>query len=160
MRGRLPAAILLAVLVTVPACEKIDRNMWDNPAYKAQEDAVRLPPADSVPTKGLAHEPTFSEAAGLANPVKATDRTLREGRELFRIHCAPCHGISGTGDGPVGRKFRPTPADLRRSAPAGRFSDGQIFVIMSRGLGRMPAFRADLTPTERWKIVSHLRTLK
>ncbi len=160
MRGRLPAAILLAVLVAVPACEKIDRNMWDNPAHKAQEEAVLLPPADSVPTKGLAHVPTFAEAPALANPLKPTERNLSNGKELFRIHCTPCHGVSGKGDGPVGKKFRPTPADLRRSSPVGHFPDGQIFVIISRGLGRMPAFRADITPTDRWEIISYLRTLK
>ena len=54
----------------------------------------------------------------------------------------------------------PAPASLRADSPMMMLSDGQLFVIVSSGLGPMPAFRADLSPPERWQIVSFLRTLK
>ncbi len=142
------------------ACERIDRNMWDNPAFKAQEDPVRLAPKDSIPTTGIEHVPPLAEAARLANPVKPTEAALRRGKELYGIYCVPCHGEGGRGDGPVGKKFVPTPANLRADSPVMQLSDGQLFVIVSSGLGPMPAFRADLSPGERWQIVSFLRTLK
>ncbi len=160
---RAPRLVLLlaaAAAAAFAACERIDRNMWDNPAFKPQEEPVRLAPKDSVPTKGIEHVPSLAEASKLANPEKPTDAALRRGKELFDIFCVPCHGETGRGDGPVGKKFVPTPANLRADSPIMKLSDGQIFVIVSSGLGPMPAFRADLSPDERWLVVSWLRTLK
>jgi mono/diheme cytochrome c family protein len=154
----LAIAVLAAALF--PACEKIDRNMWDSPAVKAQEEPVRMPPKDSVPTKGRERIPTLAEAASLANPVEPTERAILKGKELYGIYCVPCHGATGQGDGPVGKKYVPAPVDLRSGSPYMQFSDGQLFVILSTGLGGMPAFRSDLDPVERWKIVTYLRTLK
>ncbi len=160
-RAALPAAACaVAFLAVLGGCERIDRNMWDNPAYKAQEEPVRLAPKDSVPTKGIERVPALADAARLANPVKPTEPELLRGKELYGIFCVPCHGETGKGDGPVGRKFVPTPADLRAGSPVMGLSDGQLFVVISSGLGPMPAFRADLSPDERWRIVSFLRTLK
>lgn len=162
MRIRLLALLLAwaAAAVAFTACERIDRNMWDNPAFKPQEEPVRLPPKDSIPTKGIERVPPLAEASRLANPLKPSEGELLQGKELFRVFCAPCHGESGRGDGPVGKKYVPTPADLRASSPLMKVSDGQLFVIVSSGLGGMPAFRADLQPGERWRIVAYLRTLK
>ena len=156
----LPVLLVAAAVLLLPACEKIDRDMYDNPAFKAQEEPVRLPPADSVPTKGRERIPPLTEASRLANPLKADDWTLFQGKELYGIFCTPCHGDSGAGDGPVGRKYLPPPADIRHSGHGGHHSDGEFFVIISKGIGGMPGLQADLAPEERWKIVHHLRTLK
>ena len=156
----LPALLFAAAALLLPACEKIDRDMYDSPAFKAQEEPVRLPPADSVPTKGRERIPPLTEASRLANPLKADEWTLLQGKELYGIFCSPCHGQSGAGDGPVGRKYLPPPADIRQSAHGGHHADGEFFVIISMGIGGMPGFRADLDPGERWKIVHHLKTLK
>ena len=160
MRRRLPLAAALAAALLLAGCEKIDRNMWDNPAFRPQEEPVRLPPADSVPTKGISRVPAMGEAAGLKNPVTPSDRARLEGKALYGIHCAPCHGDSGAGDGLVGKKYVPAPADVRANGPFGKLPDGVLFVIISDGLGGMPAFRADLSPDERWKVVIHLRALR
>ena len=155
------AACAVALLAAIGGCERIDRNMWDNPAYKAQEEPIRLAPKDSVPTKGIEHVPALAEASRLANPMAPAGKAdLVGGKKLFDIYCVPCHGESGRGDGPVGKKFVPAPASLRADSPMMMLSDGQLFVIVSSGLGPMPAFRADLSPPERWQIVSFLRTLK
>ncbi len=156
----LPVLLCAAAALLLPACEKIDRDMYDSPAFMAQEEPVRLPPADSVPTKGRERIPPLTEASRLANPLKADDWTLFQGKELYGIFCTPCHGESGAGDGPVGRKYLPPPADIRHSGHGGHHSDGEFFVIISKGIGGMPGLQADLAPEERWKIVHHLRTLK
>jgi len=153
------AAVTLAACV-VPACEKIDRNMWDSKAFKPQEEPVRLPPRDSVPTMGKEHIPPMPEAAKLVNPVKPTEGALLKGKALYRVFCVPCHGASGAGDGPVGKKYVPTPADLRPGSHGSHHSDGELFAVISNGSGGMPAFRSDLAPTERWHIVAYLRLLK
>ncbi len=161
MRSRRLALLLAgAAALAVAACERIDRNMWDSPAYKPQEEPVRLAPKDSIPTAGIEHVPPLAEASRLANPLKPANADLARGKDLYGIFCTPCHGETGRGDGPVGKKFTPVPADLRAGAPVMGLTDGQLFVVVSSGLGPMPAFRTDLSATERWQIVSFLRTLK
>lgn len=153
------AAALVAV-TTFPACEKIDRNMWDNPAFRPQEEPVRLPPADSVPTKGLENTPKPGpEAAALRNPEKATEFSLLAGKELYGVFCTPCHGESGKGDGPVAKKFVPTPVDISGTG-FGMAPEGMLFAIVTHGMNGMPPFRADLTAKERWLVIAYLKTLK
>lgn len=155
------AAALLATAL-LAGCEKLDRNMYDNPAFRPQEEPVRLPPPASVPTKGLEHTPRpgTAEAAVLKNPEKATDFSLLAGKELFGIYCTPCHGPSGKGDGPVARKFVPTPADISATGHGSHHPEGDLFAVVTHGENGMPPFRSDLTAKERWLVVAYLRTLK
>jgi mono/diheme cytochrome c family protein len=167
-RGRLLVRVLgflaaAAVAVTIlPACEKIDRNMWETPAYRPQEEPVRLPPEGSVPTKESERtpKPGTPEAAALKNPEKATESSLLAGKELFGIHCAPCHGVSGKGDGPVAKKFVPTPADISAAGRGAHPPDGDRFAVITHGQGGMPPFRSDLAAKERWQVVGYIKTLK
>jgi mono/diheme cytochrome c family protein len=39
---------------------------------------------------------------------------LDTGSQLFRTHCAPCHGASGRGDGPLADQLRRMPPDLTK----------------------------------------------
>jgi mono/diheme cytochrome c family protein len=155
----LAAAVVAAT--TFSACEKIDRNMWDNPAFRPQEEPVRLPPEGSVPTKGSEHtpKPGTAEAAALKNPEKTTEFSLLSGKELYGVYCTPCHGGSGKGDGPVAKKFVPNPIDISGTG-FGMAPEGVLFAIVTHGWNGMPPFRADLTATERWLVVAYLRTLK
>jgi len=162
-RFRFAAGIVVALLALLPfsGCEKLDRNMYDNPAFRPQEEPVRLPPAGSVPTKGLEHtpKPGTPEAAALKNPEKVTEFSLLTGKELFGIYCAPCHGESGKGDGPVAKKFVPTPVDISGTG-FGMAPEGMLFATVTHGVNGMPPFRSDLTAKERWLVVAYLRTLK
>ena len=156
------AAALLAAAAILAGCEKLDRNMYDNPAFRPQEEPVRLPPAGSVPTKGLEHtpKPGTPEAAALKNPEKVTEFSLLTGKELYGIYCTPCHGESGKGDGPVAKKFVPTPADISATGHGSHHPEGDLFAILTHGVNGMPAFRSDLTAKERWLVVAYLRTLR
>jgi len=104
--------------------------------------------------------PGTPEAAGLKNPEKVTDFSLLTGKELFGIYCAPCHGASGKGDGPVAKKFVPTPADISATGHGAHHPEGELFAIVTHGKNGMPPFRSDLTAKERWLVVAYLRTLK
>ncbi len=160
-RGRLLLAAALAAAL-LAGCEKLDRNMWDNPAFLPQEEPVRVAPTDSVPTKGVDHVPLpgTQAAAALKNPQKITDFTLLTGKQLFGIYCTPCHGASGKGDGPVAGKFIPAPVDISATGQASRFPDGELYAILTHGRNGMPPYRGDLTSRERWLIVAYVRTLK
>jgi mono/diheme cytochrome c family protein len=163
-RFRFAASLVVALLAVFvfSGCEKLDRNMYDNPAFRPQEEPVRLPPEGSVPTKGLEHtpKPGTPEAAALKNPEKVTDFSLLTGKELFGIYCTPCHGESGKGDGPVAKKFVPTPADISATGHGSRHPEGELFAVVTHGKNGMPPFRSDLTAKERWLVVTWLKTLK
>jgi mono/diheme cytochrome c family protein len=164
-RFHIAAGIVVTVMLAVFAlsgCEKWDRNMYDNPAFRPQEDPVRLPPVASVPTKGLEHtpKPGTPEAAALKNTEKVTDFSLLTGKELFGIYCTPCHGASGKGDGSVAKKFVPTPADISATGHGSHHPEGELFAVVTHGKNGMPSFRSDLTAKERWLVVAYLKTLK
>lgn len=58
--------------------------------------------------------------------VQAQDVSL--GAEIYKNHCAVCHGESGAGDGMVGKLFAQPPADLRLLAHNnnGRFPTDRV----------------------------------
>lgn len=46
-----------------------------------------------------------------AKPINASDA-----QAMFKSYCAPCHGVSGKGDGPAAAALTPKPADLSQFA--------------------------------------------
>ncbi|MGH2607222.1 MAG: c-type cytochrome, partial [Anaerolineales bacterium] len=100
-------------------------------------------------------------AADRINPMAPTSDSVARGAELYQVHCAACHGVSGRGDGPVGLTLRPPPADFSQHAVPGVHSDGQLFEWISRGYpgSVMPAFEDRLSEEDRWHLVNFIRTL-
>jgi mono/diheme cytochrome c family protein len=68
----------------------------------------------------------------------AAANEVKQGRALYVENCAPCHGLSGQGDGPLARELSTPPGDLRTLAErygnplpedqVGRFIDGRADV--------------------------------
>jgi mono/diheme cytochrome c family protein len=92
-------------------------------------------------------------------PFPVTQAVLDRGQERFEIFCTPCHGATGAGNGLVVQRGYPQPAsyhiDRLRQAEAGYFFD-----VMTNGFGRMPDYRAQITPRDRWNIVAYIRALQ
>jgi len=142
-----------------------NKDMVDQPSVKPQETKVRssaaavplgqglLPP---VPADPAALVSARLVAGSVVNPVKRSDAAVRAGKGLYGIYCAPCHGASGQGDGPVGRKFLPPPMNLHLDYVQQQ-PDGQLFYTTSHGSVVMPFYRDALTPVERWQIVHYLK---
>jgi mono/diheme cytochrome c family protein len=98
-----------------------------------------------------------AERAGLEliNPVTATASTLAKGKALYQIYCLVCHGAEGKGDGPIASKI-PTPPSYR-STRLLAYPPGRIFHVITKGANKMPAYAAQLTPDERWLVVTYVR---
>jgi copper transport protein len=96
-----------------------------------------------------------------ANPIPPNPESVAAGQALFMAKCAPCHGKTGLGDGPIGVTLNPRPADLRQHAIPGIHTDAQLFEWITNGFpgSQMPAFRATLSDTDRWNLVNFIRTL-
>jgi mono/diheme cytochrome c family protein/putative copper export protein len=92
-------------------------------------------------------------------PLGSAADSIRRGRDLFAANCVPCHGPGGRGDGPAAAGLLQRPADLTAPHTADH-TPGDLFWWITHGLGlSMPAFRGQLSPTERWDLVNFVRTL-
>jgi mono/diheme cytochrome c family protein len=94
-----------------------------------------------------------------AFPFPVTAEVLAQGRARFDIHCAPCHGRDGSGDGLIVKRGMTRPpsfhAQRLREAPAGRFVEA-----MTLGVGVMFDVADRTTAHERWAIASYVRALQ
>jgi hypothetical protein len=92
-------------------------------------------------------------------PFPITLEILRRGRERYGIFCAPCHSLTGDGDGMIPRRGFTRAASFHierlRTAPPGYF-----FVVISEGFGAMPSYRTQIAPRDRWAITAYVRALQ
>lgn len=127
-------------------------------------------PQGSVPTHGLAvaawqvsyaaMPATIDSMSGVANPVAADERSLANGRKLFQVNCAVCHGDLGDGNGGL-RQLNPNYgfAPPINGANTAARTDGYIFGMLRNGRGLMPP--QNRIPEEmRWDVVNYLRGLQ
>jgi mono/diheme cytochrome c family protein len=79
-------------------------------------------------------------ATGGIGQLHAGPTPTTEGAELYRLHCAGCHGASGHGDGPVAPLMAIKVPDLTRIAArrGGRFPEDEVARIID-GLSPLAA---------------------
>ena len=65
---------------------------------------------------GLLAGPALSAQTTPAGPQLPPAAPVYDGAQLFRNHCATCHGATGRGDGPMSEALRKPPADLTKFA--------------------------------------------
>jgi mono/diheme cytochrome c family protein len=114
-------------------------------------------PAGTVPREGAELVVAREVYATRKNPVAPDAHSLARGKKLYDIHCTPCHGPAGKGDGLVTPRFIPAP-DLT-SQPVQAKSDGHFSYYIGFGGAIMPAYGEALSVADRWDIVNHLRAL-
>jgi mono/diheme cytochrome c family protein len=148
----------ISLLVIMAAAPLLMAALWmdKQPSYKPYEAPVLTPPAESVPISGREVVPSGAELQNLVPPTAAS---LAQGRTLYEINCAMCHGQTSAQRGPVGQKLKPPPPGLDPGLVKSR-SDTHIFKAITFGFGRMPPFKGKLTSQERWSLVNFLRTRK
>lgn len=161
----LPAAVLLAAAGCGAPTYPFDyfNEMHNQPIVRAQEPPRLSPPTDSVPTTGREAAVDFGQAGNLRNPLQRTPANLSQAGKLFQTNCSMCHGPEGKGNGPLVKYFTdarvPPPVDFSQPRTKGR-SEGQIWYIMTNGLGAMPSFKNLLTPEERWLITMFVQDVR
>lgn len=94
----------------------------------------------------------------LANPFEGDKKALKRGKELYMMNCAHCHGPKGMGDGLVGKRYKGV--TTYNSAVVKDKKAGHIYWVITNGKGRMKAHASQLSPDERWKVVSFVQTLQ
>lgn len=102
-------------------------------------------------------------------PVPVTETMVHRGKARFEIYCAPCHGLSGFGNGMVARRadllaesghanWTP-PTSLHDELVVGR-ADGHLFNTITYGVRTMPAYGPQIPVEDRWAIVTYVRALQ
>lgn len=108
---------------------------------------------------GVVAQGDVERAAAAATPPPVDDALLARGRERFGIHCAPCHGLAGDGDGIIVAHGFPRPPsyhiDRLLAAPAQHFVD-----VITHGYGVMYAYADRVEPHDRWAIAAYIRALQ
>jgi mono/diheme cytochrome c family protein len=115
-----------------------------------------LPPPNLSDTARF--NPTPAAVDALKNPLPTDPRVVRAGHTMFLNRCVQCHNSSGVGYGPVGQYLVPHPPDLASELVQHR-SDGAVYWHITNGQGKMPPFKTWTTPTQRWELVSFVRSL-
>jgi mono/diheme cytochrome c family protein len=121
------------------------------PTRPVSSDGVRherlaRAPEGSVPRGAAAAR----QAAAASPPV--TLALLADGRRGYADFCAPCHGSTGRGDGPViARGFtQPQPLGIVDRSPE------RVVRIIAQGHGAMLPMAEQVPPAERWAIAHFL----
>jgi len=98
------------------------------------------------------------------------EKSVTEGRAIYENACIFCHGVEGTGDGPVAtylsKNLAPQPRDFTsgiykfRSTTSGELPmDEDLYRTVTRGIpGFMPGF-IGMPPADRWKVLYYIKSL-
>jgi mono/diheme cytochrome c family protein len=91
--------------------------------------------------------------------VKVDTDLLARGENRYNIHCAVCHDLNGSGNGPTKALGLATVASLTddriRVQP-----EGQIFATITHGKNTMGAYGPNIAVKDRWAIVAYVRALQ
>jgi len=163
-------------------------DMDQQPKFKAQFSnalfidgrAMRLPIEGTVARGKLRADDHYYRgrvegdwAQGLPAQLTVNDALLARGQARFRIFCAPCHGLDGSGRGPVAQRAEggnpdigtawTTPTNLHSTegevAPI-RQPLGKIFNSITHGVRNMPAYGSQIPVEDRWAIVAYVKALQ
>lgn len=158
--------ILIALIGITPSAQAWpwSKDMTNQPSIKPQEGPMPPFPRRSVPVTGVATPyPDRDATDGLKDPVPADAKSIAAGRTLFKIYCAPCHGLSGRAESPLSARIGAP--DLTDPQIQKDTSPGWIFGTITFGGAIMPAYGIpqngrgsnDLNVPERWDVVNYVR---
>lgn len=180
----LKSSFLLSLLLVLFSCrgEKFDQqpihpnmNMDQQNRFEAQEEnsffednrGMRMPvegtvsrgnlKADKAYYQGINGDSSFVESI----PVNVTKSFLKRGQNQYNTYCAPCHGITGDGQGiiMVGR-YGYVPAPTYHMDRLRDIEDGYIYSTIANGIRNMPSYAHQVAVEDRWAIVSYVRALQ
>ncbi|QHS61469.1 c-type cytochrome [Chitinophaga agri] len=173
--------ILIAAAVVsgamLSACGKDNRkpgkhympDMGESRAYEFYSERLStLKPVDGTVKRGelLPYHLKAADTAlanAVKNPLAITKADLEEGKRLFNIYCAICHGSKLDGNGPLynggNGPYVAAPANLASGAKA-NYTEGRLFHVMTFGYNAMGSYASQLDREQRWKVASYIRSVQ
>jgi mono/diheme cytochrome c family protein len=96
----------------------------------------------------------------MKNPMAGKGDPEGIGKNLYKTHCASCHGKEGMGDGTKAAQLESELRDFTTADVQGQ-SDGILYYKGIIGRDEMPNFEKKIPSEEdRWLVVNFIRTLK
>lgn len=182
VRSLLNLSLVAVFLLTLASCDRsredkgyeyfpdmahgYDYKTWsENPAMEDGR-TMRKPVEGTVPRhmQPYPYSADFEgrELAGknLRNPLAINTQMLEEGKELYRIFCAQCHGTKGDGQGwlHTSGKYVIPPTSLLDERIVNQPS-GELYHVISAGWGVMGEHGSLISPEQRWKIVAFIENI-
>ena len=134
--------------------------------YEQDDDRGILIPANgSVPYyyEDTEEERTRAMTEIIDNPFPITTEGLAEGKELYDIYCAICHGEKADGNGYLVRDnggVYPNQPAILTSDEFIAASNGRYYHAIIYGKNVMGAHADKLSYEERWQVIHYIRSLQ
>jgi mono/diheme cytochrome c family protein len=181
--ARITSVIALASAVFISGCARgctssrppihLNPSMDNQPKLRAQAaspffyngSGMREPVPGTVAIDGLKEDAAFFTGKGAdgqfvaTSPVTVDERLLARGRDRYHIYCQPCHDARGDGRGILFQRGNVPTASFHQENIL-KYTDGQIFDVITNGTGLMAAYKWPIPPEDRWAIVAHVREVQ
>jgi mono/diheme cytochrome c family protein len=146
--------------------------MDDQPKVRAQSASpffyngasMRDPVPGTVAIGGLKEDVAFFTGKGadgqfVSSPVAMDEKVVERGRQRYRIYCQPCHDPRGDGKGILFQRGSVPTASFHQEKIL-KYTDGQIFDVITNGQGLMSGYKWPIPPADRWAIIAYVRLLQ
>lgn len=127
--------------------------------------SMRPPVPGTIPIEGLKEDAAFFTGKGADGqfvatiPVPVNEALVQRGHERYAIYCQPCHDARGDGKGILFQRGNIPTASFHQEKIL-KYTDGQIFDVVTNGAGLMPGYRWPIPPADRWAIIAYVRELE
>jgi mono/diheme cytochrome c family protein len=93
----------------------------------------------------------------LRSSLEVNNKNLEQGKYLYGIYCATCHGLKGDGQGDLvkNEKFLGVPNYKDRE-----ITEGSIYHVIMYGRNLMGSHASQLRAEERWQVTQHVEQLR
>jgi len=169
---------LLILVLGIQSCSDNSRpnyqyfpNMYEPVGYEtyADSDAFANGIEAQIPVEGSiargwepydypdTNEGYEAAKANLNSTIEITDANQANGKELYSIYCAVCHGNKGDGQGILmtREKFLGVPSYADRE-----ITPGSIYHVLMYGKNAMGSHAGQVNAEERWQIAQHVMELR
>jgi len=94
-------------------------------------------------------------------PARFDAAGLDEGRRLFNIYCAICHGTALDGNGPIyaNGKFAAMPANLIQGKYL-TMDEGTMYAAIKYGKNAMGSYAGQLDNYQRWQVIAYIKKVQ
>jgi len=127
--------------------------------------SMRDPVPGTVPIDGLKEDVAFYTGKGADGqfvatiPVPVDEKLVERGHQRYGIYCQPCHDARGDGKGILFQRGNVPTASFHQDRIV-KYPDGQMFDVITNGVGLMPSYRWPIPPADRWAIIAYVRELE
>ena len=173
----------LTVVVAASGCARgctssrppihLNPSMDDQPKVRPQAASnffyngasMREPVPGTIAIGGLQEDGVFFTGKGADGqfvakiPVTVDEALVARGRDRYGIYCQPCHDARGDGKGILFQRGNVPTATFHQEKVL-NYPDGQIFDVITNGVGLMSGYKWPIPPADRWAIVAYVREMQ